>query len=67
MFEDNVKKVLIVIAVVMLIVSVVGLYIALNSVIDSFVGYKYSPIYKALLNLSTLILSIYILKVLLER
>jgi VanZ family protein len=64
LFEDVVKKVLIIIALVMLIVSVAGLYMALNAVIDVFIGYKYAPIYKVLLNLAILVLAIYVLKIL---
>lgn len=64
MFEDVVKKVLIIITLVVLIVSVAGLYMALNAVIDIFIGYKYAPIYKVLLNLAILILAVYVLKTL---
>ncbi len=64
MFEDVVKKVLIIITLVVLIVSVAGLYMALNAVIDIFIGYKYAPIYKVLLNLAILVLAVYVLKTL---
>jgi len=64
LFEDVVKKVLIIITLVVLIVSVAGLYMALNAVIDIFIGYKYAPIYKVLLNLAILILAVYVLKTL---
>ncbi len=65
--EKVIRKILIIIALVMLIISISGLYMALNAVIDIWLGYKYSPIYKALLNLAVLILSIYVLKLLLSH
>jgi len=57
----------VVVTLIVLIVSIAGLYISLNAVIDTWLGYKYSPIYKALLNLAVLVLAIYVLKMLLRE
>ena len=63
---EAVRKALIVLTIIVLAVAVFGLYLSLNAVIDVFIGYKYAPIYKALMNLSVVILAIYVLKLLLE-
>ncbi len=63
----TVRQVLVVVTLIVLIVSIAGLYISLNAVIDTWLGYKYSPIYKALLNLAVLVLAIYVLKMLLRE
>ncbi len=55
------RKILVIIVLVVLVVSIFGLYMALNSIIDIWLGYKYSPIYKALLSLAVLIIAVYVL------
>ncbi|ADB58131.1 hypothetical protein [Archaeoglobus profundus] len=64
---ETVRKALIVLTIIVLAVAVFGLYLSLNAIIDIFIGYKYAPIYKALMNLAVVILAIYVLKLLLEN
>ena len=64
MFEA-VKKALTILTIIVLAVAVFGLYTSLNAIIDMFIYYKYAPIYKALMNVATIVLAIYFLKVLL--
>lgn len=66
-FEEIIRKLLVVIVLVLLVVSVWGLYASLNHLIDVWIGYRYAPIYKSLLNLAVLILAIYVLNILLRR
>jgi hypothetical protein len=65
--EDIVRKLLIVVTLFMLLVSLWGLYTSLNSMIQIWVGYKYAPVYRVLLNLSVLVIAIYVLNVFLGK
>jgi len=65
--EEVVKKVLIVVVLLLLITSIFGLYLALNDTISHWVGYKYAPVYRVLLNAAILVLSLYVLTLLLKR
>lgn len=65
--EDILKKIFIVLAVILLIISVWGVYTSLNELISIWIGYKYAPIYKTLLNLAVLILAIYVLNLLVRK
>ena len=65
--EDTVRKIFVVISLIFLIISIFGLYMALNEVISVWIGYKYAPIYRALLNIAVLVLSIYVLTLLLRK
>ena len=62
--EDILKKILLGIAVVFVILSAWGVYSALNDFIRIWIGYKFAPIYKALLNLAVLILALYVINLL---
>ncbi|HIH69328.1 hypothetical protein [Methermicoccus shengliensis] len=62
--EDVLKKIFIALSVILLIFSVWGLYSSLNELIRIWIGYKYAPIYRTLLNLAILILAIYVLNLL---
>jgi len=64
--EDVLKKIFIALTVILLIFSVWGLYSSLNELIYMWIGYKYAPIYRALLNLAILILAIYVLNLLVK-
>lgn len=61
------KNIGIAIAVVLLIVSVWNLYLSLGNLISIWVGHKYAPIYRALLNLAVVILAIYTIKLLVKK
>ena len=65
--EDVVRKIFIAISLILLIISILGLYMALNEVISVWIGYKYASIYRALLNTAVLVLSIYVLTLLLRK
>ena len=65
--EDTVRKIFVVISLIFLIISILGLYMALNEVISVWIGYKYASIYRALLNIAVLVLSIYVLTLLLRK
>ena len=65
--EDILKKIFIVLAVILLIISVWGVYTSLNELISIWIGYKYAPIYRTLLNLAVLILAIYVLNLLVRK
>lgn len=65
--DEIVKKILIGLSLILLILSVFGLYMALNEVISLWVGYKYAPIYRSMLNIGVLLLSIYVLTILLKK
>ncbi len=61
---EAVRKALTVLTLIVLAVAVFGLYVSLNAIIDTFIYYKYAPIYKALMNLAVIVLAVYVLKVL---
>ncbi|AEA47861.1 hypothetical protein [Archaeoglobus veneficus] len=63
-FEDILRKVLIAFVVIMLAVATWGLYTSLNDLIRIWIGYKYAPLYRALLNLAVLAIAIYLLNLL---
>lgn len=65
--EETVRKILIGVTVLILTISVFGLYIALSGVIGIWIPPKYSPIYHALMNLAVLIIAIYVLNVLVRK
>ncbi|RLI78582.1 hypothetical protein DRP05_06675 [Archaeoglobales archaeon] len=65
--EDILKKIFIVLAVILLVISVWGVYTSLNELISIWIGYKYAPIYRTLLNLAVLILAIYVLNLLVRK
>lgn len=64
--EDILKKIFLGIAVIFLALSAWGVYSALNDVIRIWIGYKFAPIYKALLNLAVLILAICVINLLVK-
>ncbi len=64
--EDTLKKVFIAVAVILLLISIFGLYTSLNELISIWIGYKFAPVYRALLNLAVLILAIYVLNLLIK-
>lgn len=64
--EDLLKKIFIAVAVILLLISIFGLYTSLNELISIWIGYKFAPIYRALLNLAVLILAIYVLNLLIK-
>lgn len=64
---ETVRKALMALTLIVMAVAVFGLYMALNSIIDYFIYYRYAPIYKALMNLAVIVLSIYVLKILLHN
>lgn len=64
---ETVRKALMALTLIVMAVAVFGLYMALNSIIDYFIYYRYAPIYKALMNLAIIVLSIYVLKILLHN
>ncbi len=66
-FENGVKKIVTIVVLVLLVISVWGAYSALNDLISIWVYYKYAPIYRAFLNLSVLILAIYVLRLLIVK
>jgi len=65
--EGTIRVILIVVVLVLLIISLVGLYTSLNQLISIWVGYKYAPIFRTLLNLAVLILTAYALTLLLKK
>lgn len=65
--EDVIRKIFIAISLILLVISVIGLYTALNEVISVWIGYKYASIYRALLNAAILVMSVYILTLLLRK
>ena len=65
--EDILKKIFIGLAVILLIISVWGVYMSLNEIISIWIGYKYAPIYRTLLNLAVLVLAIYVLNLLVRK
>jgi len=62
--EDALRKIFVAIALIMLIVATWGLYSSLNDLIRIWIGYKYAPLYRALLNLAVLAIAIYVLNLL---
>ena len=66
-FEEAIRKVLIVVVLVITIISICGLYYAINEFISIWIGYKFAPIYRILLNLGVLIISLYVLSKYLKR
>jgi len=65
--RDALIKIFIAITVIFLIFSVWGLYMSLNDLINLWIGYKYAPVYRALLNLAVLILAIYVINLLVKK
>lgn len=63
-FEDVLRKVLVAFAVIMLVVATWGLYSSLNDLIRIWIGYKYAPLYKALLNLAVIAIALYAINLL---
>jgi hypothetical protein len=59
--EDVLRKLFIAIAGILLLFSIWGIYTSLNDLINIWIDYKYAPLYKTLLNLAILILSLYVL------
>jgi len=66
-FEDAIKKIVVIVVLVLLVISLWGVYSSLNDLIGIWVGYKYAPIYKTLLNLAVLILATYVLRLLIKK
>ena len=64
---ETVRKALMALTLIVMAVAVFGLYMALNSIIDYFIYYRYAPIYKALMNLAIIVLSIYVLNIMLHN
>lgn len=64
--EEVLRKIFLGIAVIFLILSAWGVYSALNDFIHIWIGYKFAPVYKALLNLAVLILAIYVINLLVK-
>ena len=65
--EDILRKIFIILAVILLTISVWGVYTSLNELISIWIGYKYAPIYRTLLNLAVLVLAIYVLNLLVRK
>ncbi len=65
--REIIRKIFIVLSLALLILSIAGLYMALNELISIWIGYKYAPIYRALLNLAVLVLAIYTLTQLIKH
>ncbi len=65
--REVIRKIFIVLSLALLILSIAGLYMALNELISIWIGYKYAPIYRALLNLAVLVLAIYTLTQLIKH
>ena len=45
-FQETVGRVITILLLSLFIISIVGLYISANTLIDVWAGYKYAPIYK---------------------
>lgn len=65
--EELINYILIGVTIIMLVISVFGLYIALSGVVGIWIPPKYSPLYHALMNLAVLIIAIYMLNVLIKK
>ncbi|HID43939.1 MAG TPA: hypothetical protein EYP30_09270 [Archaeoglobaceae archaeon] len=65
--RDLLRNAFTVIAVIFLVISAWGLYSSLNELIRIWIDYKYAPVYRALLNLSVVILAIYIINLLVRK
>ncbi len=64
---EAVRKLLLAILFFALIVSLVGLYISANILVDVWAGAKYSPVYKVLMNAAMLIIAVYLIQRLIIR
>ncbi len=64
---EAVRKILLAILFFTLIVSLAGLYISANILIDVWAGTKYSPVYKVLLNAAMLLIAVYLIQRLIIR
>jgi phage shock protein PspC (stress-responsive transcriptional regulator) len=64
---EVVRKILLAILFFTLIVSLAGLYISANILIDVWAGTKYSPVYKVLLNAAMLLIAVYLIQRLIIR
>ncbi len=64
---ETVRKALMALTLIVMAVAVFGLYMAINTIIDYFIYYRYAPIYKALMNLAVIVLSIYVLNIMLQE
>ncbi|WP_290597681.1 MULTISPECIES: hypothetical protein [unclassified Archaeoglobus] len=60
-FQETVRRVITILLLLLLIISIVGLYISANTLIDVWAGYKYAPIYKVLMNAALLIIAAHFL------
>ena len=60
-FQDAVRKTITILLLLLLIISIVGLYISANILIDVWAGYKYAPVYKVLMNAALLVVVAYFL------
>ncbi|AGK60846.1 hypothetical protein Asulf_00837 [Archaeoglobus sulfaticallidus PM70-1] len=65
--EDVLRRVFIAFVVLMLMIAVWGLYSSINDLIQIWVDYKYAPLYRTLLNLGVLVITIYVLNLLVRR
>ena len=59
---ETVRKILLAILFFALVVSLVGLYVSANVMIDVWAGQKYSPVYKVLMNAAMLLIVIYLIQ-----
>ncbi len=59
--KEVIKKTIPIISLILVIISICGLYFAFNELINIWISYKYAPIYRILLNLGILILAAYVL------
>lgn len=65
--EDVLRKVFIAFVVILLMIAVWGLYSSLNDLIRIWVDYKYAPLYRTMLNLGVLVITLYVLNMLVRR
>ena len=66
-FEESIRKIVTGVVLVLLAISIWGAYASINDLISTWINYKYAPAYRALLNLSIIILSIYVLRLLISK
>ncbi|AAB89101.1 MULTISPECIES: hypothetical protein [Archaeoglobus] len=59
---ETVRKILLAILFFALVVSLVGLYVSANVMIDVWAGQKYSTVYKVLMNAAMLLIVIYLIQ-----
>jgi len=55
----KISDVLIIILGIFILIVLIELYFTLNELISTWISYKYSPIYRALLNATILVVSLY--------